>query len=294
MKAAAQDAMADVGKKKRSLAPYATTLAIFVLLALLLGRGLDFYNVPVEDRSLHPDFRILSPTGFIGQGYGVVATLLMIANLLYLLRRKFAGLPAGSMQLWLNIHVFTGLACAVFVAFHSSFQLRQTIHWLMVTSLALITLTGLIGRYLYALTPSIDRTSLKRNVQQLEELMDGLGREVESILGEHKVIRPKPTLLRTLLTIPRWMEQARDRKREIRTTIRTRTMVFDAEHRVALEGVVDETAKLAAEEVRSVAARHLLLTWRGLHRLFAILVVLAVTVHIYNAWVSGYRWIFSE
>ena len=33
-------------------------------------------------------------------------------------------------------------------------------------------------------------------------------------------------------------------------------------------------------------------SWRGLHRLFAILMLVTVVVHVWVAWHYGYRWRF--
>jgi hypothetical protein len=51
---------------------------------------------------------------------------------------------------------------------------------------------------------------------------------------------------------------------------------------------------LDVADVRSVMGMALLRSWRGLHRLFALLMLLAVVVHIGVAWHYGYRWIFGS
>jgi len=60
-----------------------------------------------------------------------------------------------------------------------------------------------------------------------------------------------------------------------------------------VRGLVTDVAKLAASEVDAVAGQALLRSWRSVHRFMAILMVVAVTVHVAVAWVYGYRWIFS-
>ena len=52
--------------------------------------------------------------------------------------------------------------------------------------------------------------------------------------------------------------------------------------------------KYATREVVAVGASSLLQSWRGFHRLLALILVLIVPLHIAVAWIYGYRWIFSE
>ena len=112
-------------------------------------------------RPLHPDYRRLGPAGFLGHGYGMVGTALILTNLLYLVRRRFTKyVPAwmGSVRGWLNAHVFTGLFGSILILFHSAFQLRTPIATVTSVSLSIVVVTGLVGLYLHALVP---RSGLK-------------------------------------------------------------------------------------------------------------------------------------
>jgi hypothetical protein len=55
-----------------------------------------------------------------------------------------------------------------------------------------------------------------------------------------------------------------------------------------------ETERLATIEPRALAYDHLLRSWRGLHRFFALLMFALMFVHAGVAWYYGYRWIFSH
>jgi hypothetical protein len=123
-------------------------LLVTTLAALLLYRGWSFYQLGLEDRTEHPDYRTLRPSGMLGNGYGWIAALLVVMNLMYLVRRRLAGSKLGSMRVWLDIHVFTGLTAAVLVTFHSAFQLRTPVATTSAASLGVVVLTGLIGRFL--------------------------------------------------------------------------------------------------------------------------------------------------
>ncbi|HEX7840832.1 MAG TPA: hypothetical protein VF469_25315, partial [Kofleriaceae bacterium] len=119
----------------------------------LAYRGWSFYRLSLDDRTQHPAYRLLRPTGLLGNGYGWVAAMLVVLNLSYLIRRRFGSARLGSMKTWLDIHVFTGLLAAALVSFHSAFQLRAPIASVSAASLGTVVMTGLLGRFLYALGP---------------------------------------------------------------------------------------------------------------------------------------------
>src|SRR5882757_7478834 len=132
--------------RRRRMSFFALVLSL-ILISITVGlayRGWSFYRLSLEDRVEHPDFRTLRPSGTLGNGYGWVAAVLVVMNLSYLIRRRFGGSTLGSMRVWLDVHVFTGLVAAVLVSFHSAFQLRTPIATASTVSLALVVITGLI------------------------------------------------------------------------------------------------------------------------------------------------------
>ncbi len=102
-------------------------VALVAVSVALAAKGWSFYRLSLEDRLEHPAYRALRPSGLYGNGYGWVAALLVVMNLSYLLRRRLATASLGSMRVWLDVHVFTGLLASVLVSFHSAFQLRTPI-----------------------------------------------------------------------------------------------------------------------------------------------------------------------
>src|SRR5688572_14393069 len=108
------------GGARRRYLPYVLGLLLLALTVHLAREGWTFYQLSLEDRVEHPDFRRLRPSGNVGNGYGFVAAALVVLNLSYLVRRRFGGPRMGSMRAWLDLHVFTGLTAAVLVSFHSA------------------------------------------------------------------------------------------------------------------------------------------------------------------------------
>jgi hypothetical protein len=264
-----------------------------VLVAIATGlayRGWSFYQLPIDERVEHPDYRTLRPSGLLGNGYGWVAAMLIVLNLSYLIRRRFGGARLGSMQKWLDAHVFTGLLAATLVSFHSAFQIRTPIAATSTISLGVVVLTGLVGRFLFALAPANGRERLKIALDQLEAVLPGYRERMATAIGE----RPGPavpanaSLLRSLLAIPSWRRASRVRRECIFLILPRRKELSRAQRRAAKDLVT-----AAAIDARAAGVGALLRSWRGLHRFSALLMLAAVLLHAGIAWYYGYRWIFT-
>ncbi len=267
--------------------PIVLGAALVALAAALTYRGWDYYQLSLEDRVVHPDYRKLRPSGVIGNGYGFVATALVVLNLSYLIRRWLGSHRLGAMRIWLDVHVFTGLAAAVLVAFHSAFQLRTPIAKTSAASLAVVVVTGVIGRFLHALAPTNPRR-LGEALDALELQQPGARAAATAVLDELPAprLRPNASLARSLWAIPGWRRVAARRRAALRLLAPARPARID---RVAWR----EVERAAAADARADGVAALLRSWRGLHRFFALLMLVAVGVHAGIAWHYGYRWIFG-
>jgi hypothetical protein len=286
-------------RPQRPYAMWTTVLVLVVLAALMLWRGYDYYRQGLSARALHPDYRLLNPGGFLGHGYGMVGTAMIATNLLYLVRRRFAKyIPPsfGSMKAWLNAHVFTGLVGSLLILFHSAFQLRTAVATVTSVSLAIVVGTGLVGLYLYLLIPKAGLQPFKDRLAEFAPLLPGLVKRVDEFVHETPATRlPLDAgFVRTLMTIPRWVVQARARRRGIRRAARgDKLLRVVAKTDAALaRDLVEELGNLAAAEIDTHAGRAVMGSWRSLHRFLAILMLLSVSVHIAVAWYYGFRWIF--
>jgi hypothetical protein len=285
----------------RRYAPWITIFILVVLSAFLIWRGLSYYRADLVARTDHPDYRTLRPAGLLGHGYGIVGTGLILTNLLYLARRRFARvIPAwmGSVKAWLDVHVITGLTGSLLILFHSAFQLRTPIATVTSVSLAIVVFTGLIGLYLYELIPKAALKPLKDRLAELEPLFPGLVGRVDEAVRKIEITRlpGDSSLLRTLWTVPKWILEARARRSAVRTAARaTKTfrVLWNADRHLA-KALVAELSVLAAGEIDTNAGSALMRSWRSLHRFLALLMIVSVTVHIGVAWYFGFRWIFSK
>jgi hypothetical protein len=274
-------------------------LLLFVLFltgALALSvRGWEFYRLSIGERVDHPDFRLLGPGSNLGQGYGIAGTLLILTNLLYLVRRRFPRLSVGSLRIWLDVHVFTGLFGAMLVTFHSAFQVRNSIAVVTVSSLAVVVVTGVLGRYLYSLSPKPDLQRLSQLLHALDAVGPGMGQSLrQQVAAVPPTVPPsRPSLLRALARLPSYWREAQQRRAVIEQVTSHFAQRFGPELAL-LEKPLAECGRIFAAEVRASAARAVLDSWRGLHRLAALLMVLLVALHIGVAWYYGFVWVFSK
>ncbi len=278
-------------------------LGLFVILlavvaVALLYRGWTFYPLTLDMRVEHDDYRTLSPGGMVGHGYGMFGTALILTNLLYLARRRIAGFRLGSMEAWLNLHVITGLVGSMLILFHSAFQLRTPIATVTAVSLVSVVMTGIVGRYFYALSPKPDAEQLGDELWALDELVPGLNQSIRAALAKAPVTRlpANAPLLRALATTPRWFGEYLARRGAVRRSFKNAELpaeLLPPEIKAAKHAVA-RTARLAGADVGAAAGTALLRSWRGMHRFLAILMILSVSVHIGVAWFYGYRWIWSE
>jgi hypothetical protein len=278
-----------------------TLLTLSALAALMLARGHDYYRQELSLRASHADYRVLNPAGTIGHGYGIVGTILVAMNLLYLVRRRLTHvLPPwiGSMQAWLHAHAFTGLTGSLLVTFHSAFQLRTPIAALTSASLGIVVLTGLVGLYLHALVPKAGLQPLRDRLSEIAPFLPGMTSNVEAYVVAAPATRlpADASLFRAIVTVPRWVRDARKRRRGVARAARedrTFRALENTDPDLA-RAFVHELSDLAAGEVDTLAGSALLRSWRSLHRFLAILMLVSETLHIAVAWYYGFRWIFER
>jgi hypothetical protein len=115
-----------------------------------------------------------------------------------------------------------------------------------------------------------------------------------------RAARPPPrlpanaSLLRCLAAVPTWRRASYRRRIAIRLLLAEPLAAEpDRRRRRELKKLGRWVGLAAAGEVRAQAAAALLRSWRSLHRLFAISMLVTVGVHVGVAWYYGYRWIFS-
>ena len=174
------------------------TCGYVLAIALIIGLsayGFDYYMLGSADRPFSPKHALLKPSGPIGVKLGFLGFAMFLAIFLYPLRKRWAWLGAqGSSRHWLDIHVLLGLSAPFIIAFHSSFKFHGfagMAFWIMLA----VSLSGLIGRYLYAQIPR----SLNTAELSLRELQEVQARLAEQLAQQNRLPQAD---VRGLLRLP--------------------------------------------------------------------------------------------
>jgi TRAP-type C4-dicarboxylate transport system permease small subunit len=159
---------AERGHKIRVVLAWLVALAIVLVIA---GYGWNYYTLSSLDRPLSPKHDLLKPSGTIGVKLGMFGVLLFFLIYLYPLRKKWGWLGRqGNSRHWLDFHIVLGTAAPLIIAFHASFKFGN-IAGMAFWSMLCVTLSGFVGRYLYAQIPrNLNAAELSmKEMQDIEE-----------------------------------------------------------------------------------------------------------------------------
>jgi len=180
------------GHRLRVKLGYAFVVAVTVAIAVY---GFSYYTLSQADRPFSPKHAILRPSGSIGLKLGFLGLAMFLTIFLYPLRKHWAWLGRqGSARHWLDYHVILGIWAPFVIAFHSSFKFHGfagIAFWIMLA----VSLSGVIGRYLYAQIPrSLNAAEISR--KELQERQERLSLQLhqQNLLPEAD--------LRALLKLP--------------------------------------------------------------------------------------------
>ena len=176
-------------------------LAILTNLAIFFY-GFDYYKLSAVDRPFSPKHHLLRPSGPVGLYLGFLGVSLFLGIFLYPLRKHWAWLgQIGQSKHWLDIHVLMGLTAPFIIAFHSTFKFRGIAgmaFWIMFA----VSVSGVVGRYLYAQIPR-RLSTVELSMKELQELQESLCDQLEA-----QQLLPEPDL-RALLRMPNARRVAR-------------------------------------------------------------------------------------
>ena len=93
----------------------------------------------------------LTPAEGLGYWLGITGAVMMLSLLLYPVRKHWKALNSfGSVRLWFNTHMVLGILGPALILAHSGFELRSTNATVAMTMMALVVLSGIVGRYIYS------------------------------------------------------------------------------------------------------------------------------------------------
>jgi hypothetical protein len=160
------------------------------LIGFVLFYGMDYYRLSVLERPFSPQHKLLRPSGKIGVDLGIVGLCMFCVIFLYPIRKRWGWLQRqGNTRHWLDFHILLGISAPFVIALHSSFKFQGfagMAFWIMVS----VSLSGVIGRYLYAQIPR-RVNSAELSMKESRELQAKIVQEVsqQKLISTHE-LRP--------------------------------------------------------------------------------------------------------
>jgi thioredoxin reductase/NAD-dependent dihydropyrimidine dehydrogenase PreA subunit len=264
-----------------------------IALLLFVAMNHEFYTTPPIHRQATDGYEVLRPQGAVGLAAGLFACVLFAVNLAYLIRRsRFGSRIPGSLQLWMNLHVGTGLMSLLFVCLHCGFHVRDSVGGHAMLVLVAVVAFGAVGRWIYALVPRLqngrqaDLDQIAHRINSISGEWDKEGRafgsevrqRIENLAAaEHWQKGFLPRLWGLVTSQVRLLHSLRELRQEGQrlgiapaTTNRVVTLARRA-HRLALQ-------MANFDELRAIAG-----TWRWLHRWLSLLLIALTWLHVLAA-----------
>lgn len=281
-------------------------MLVFVLVVLWMAAagsalvsGLDYYALPLAERAYSPLAPLWAPSGLIGQGLGIVGTLLILIGVVgYSARKRFSFLArAGSLKHWLDVHIFLCTLGPFFVLLHTTFKFGGIVS-IAFWSMAIVVASGIFGRYVYARIPKtvngrfLGLADIEARIEELAGHLAGLGLPASAL--EPALALPaldrRRGLAGSLALALREDFAGRARMRRVRRLLGARTVSGDAQAR--LLDLSREQVRLRQQVLVLAPFQRLFRYWHVVHLPLAIVMLLVLTVHVAVAVAFGYTWIF--
>lgn len=279
--------------RTRAWTAFLVALAFGIALALWL-KGQSFYMTHPWDRAAHPDVESLRSSGTWGHGIGIAGTALILLNLTFMARRRLKSMRRfGALRLWMNMHVVTGLLGPMIVVFHTAFEWRTAVAMIALASIGLLVLTGILGRFIYAMIPhtvsgaEMGKEELEQRLAEARAQLDSAAPPGDPLwqaidkLSDKPLFVPRSSvgclfLLPYSITSNTWLR--------LRLGLLGRARKdWHAVHHAVTDFV------LIRRRMQTLALyRKLLAWWRGLHRVAALVMVVTMTIHVVVLLYLGY------
>ncbi len=276
------------GRGKGLLAALGSALALVMgaLAWVLIFR--EYYMAAPALRASLPDHALLRPSRGVGLAFGIAAALLLVINLSYLARRSLRiPLAWGSLQRWMSAHVATGIACLVIALLHSALTPLQTVGGHALWGLALLVVTGAIGRYFYAYVPhaangrELALEEVRARLREISAEWDRVHRGFAQAAREELDRLALGGRWKGLLGALAGLRERRRIRRRLEQEARRADLSED--QLLATLELTRRASRAALAAAHYEELRGLMASWRYLHRWVALAVVLLVAAHVVTA-----------
>lgn len=267
---------------------------------ILTYTGFNYYGISLEDRYFHTGNESLKPSGYLGHGFGIAGSLMIITGVFsYMARKRFRKLSGlGYLKHWLEFHIFLCILGPVFIVFHTSFKFGGIVaisFWSMVA----VVLSGVIGRFIYIQIPrSVEGRELSLNElcvmkSELSALISDSSQEAGNISDlMQDAFKDKPDYSGKNIFIRIFSGYKYDRiiLKQLKRDLRKKKLE-KANYRRACKLLKNEIS-LNRKIDMLVSMRSLLEYWHVAHLPFALAMLIVMLIHVGVVITFGYRWIF--
>ncbi len=277
------------------------TIAIIIILYYFID-GISYYKIPISERPHHSDYRNLRPAGNRGHGFGIIGSGMMLLLFLYSIRKRtriFNRL--GSIDKWLNIHIFLGIIGPLLIILHTTFKVKGLIaisFWSMIA----VALSGVLGRYLYNHIPhsilgdelsltDLQQAILKltRRLQQNFKLSDAAIKKLEQLsIGRRE---KKQGAMSVLLAMIRDDFTGNRKTKKVVSRfvlgLNLPKKYLHEVYRIVYTKIILMKRMLLLNKIQA-----LFHFWHVIHKPFAIIMIVIMFIHIAITVLMGYSWLF--
>jgi hypothetical protein len=217
---------------------------------------------------------------------GYLGTALMVLSMAYLLQRRFGWFHrTATNQFWLDVHLMTGIVGPLFIVLHSALRLTT---WVSIPfwSMVAVVISGVLGRYLYTLVPSLtskhDLAILahRRAITELAADHPAAGEHACQVL-QRETRRSEAAWDIGLVLLLAWVLGddvrriwTRARNRRALARIAPRKIARQIAHRIDRVVVFERRKELAPR------GKALLRSWKRVHVPFSIVLLVTMLAHI--------------
>jgi hypothetical protein len=276
---------------------FITTLVLIVIitLAILFYHGISYYQTSIEERFFHPLNNSLKPSGMMGHGLGVIGTFLIIMGILiYMTRKRIKAFSRwGSLNHWLEFHIFLCTLGPIMILFHTSFKFGGIVA-ISFWSMVIVFLSGVIGRFIYIQIPrSIEGRELSlTEVRGLKTEMD------EIITGFYNLDTETSQIIISAISnkngtsggfIKKYISDYK-KVRVVKNVLKK--INFSKSESTKIVKLVKKDMSLNRKIGRLVIMQKLFNYWHVAHLPFALIMLIIMVIHVAVVITFGYKWIF--
>jgi dihydropyrimidine dehydrogenase (NAD+) subunit PreT len=290
--AGARAARDETDRRRRRAVRFTCAAVGLALLATLAWIGQEYYPLARAARLRHAQHALLKPAGPWGHGIGIAATVFMLSNFLYAVRKRWRRMTGrGPISGWLDFHVFVGVMSPLVIAFHAAFQSNNGLATATAASLAVVVGTGIVGRFIYGAVPtergkSVELAELLGRFERLRAeaapLLREAGDDAEALLA--RASAPVEAGSLPVLFV-RWPAEAIALRLRL---ARLRPRFGEAAAYRTLRTELLALVRLRWQIRFYSSLKGLLRGWRVLHASLAGFLVIAITAHIALSLYLGY------